>query len=746
MFRVDRNRDREFSIGEPPEAAETNKGDADNFDAGIVGAEAHVKETIGDLLVLLGDVAQTRLGGGGVRPTIAVAGAAVNQVDYVAALTLTVTTADVTADATRGNSDHTVCSRHLRAYVTRLAAATPPIAEAAITKEQLFTEAKRLLLQRKKLILNLLESAADIDAATANKNGRVINSENATVNGTSVDIAIKELDAILGKSSFAAVGADGNNQRIDFRNLINVLRFHTRAIDQKIDVNNNNYTTFIDTLAMTDDAGVGIFCLPNGANGPVAAAAAGGGGPNIPAALAAGLGVYGVALADILNQLKNSLKAIPTRAAFLKKFGADVPGSAAHQRFVGVDNVPVDGEVAVIPVDGNAPVPSVRSPAIPAINTSNAIIKNLQSLFPIASHRTLFGAPNGGIGVAAAAAGNAGLMALVNNADGQLRVIATLRRVFNNLPTVAANTNAHRFLGHIVWAPTNLRRVPEGFKWASAKEFMGVLGLTPVDKKGLANILNCNPDEVIMKISKNAEFNKALKELQDTSNTVQIETYLKNPLKVNEVHNMNLGTFNPQMLRFMNIIRKKRTPQTMANVGVPGSINIALPGMLPGFPPGMLGGAMAAPPTDFPIEMRGGGYNIGMMKGGYSGLIGPFRPITDESFISSSLDAAIQSLKDRITSGKGTLDSSTAQKIDALVEKLKTTETQVKNNRDNLIAMNNAISTGRFKPEDGHVYTAKEIATVAKTYNEVNKMRQSLENKLTRVVITLNGVTQNFTS
>jgi len=725
MFRVDRNRDREFSIGEPPEAAETNKGDADNFDAGIVGAEAHVKDTIGDLLVLLGDVAHTRLDVGGIRPTIAAAGAAANQVDYVAALTLTVPTADVTADVTRGASDHTVCSRHLRAYVTRLAAATPPIAEAAITKEQLFTEAKRLLLQRKKLILNLLESAADIDAATANKNGRVINSENATVNGTSVDIAIKELDAILGKSSFAAVGADGNNQRIDFRNLINVLRFHTRAIDQKIDVNNINYTTFIDALTLNGAANTGLFRNIDDT------AVAGAGGVIGPVA----------GSAEMFTQLKNSLKAIPTRAAFLKTFGADVPGSAAHQRFVGVDNVAVDGAIAVIPVDADAPVPSVRSPAIPLTTTNHEIIKNLRKLFPIEAHRNIFGNVNGDVGGAAPAV--AALVGVNDNA-GQSNVIATLRKLFNNLPTVAANTNAHRFLGHIVWAPTNLRRVPEGFKWASAKEFMGVLGLTPVDKKGLANILNCNPDEVIMKISKNAEFNKALKELQDTSNTVQIETYLKNDLKVNEVHNMNLGTFNPQMLRFMNIIRKKRTPQTMANVGVPGSINIALPG-LPGFP-GLLGGAMAAPPTDFPIEMRGGGYNIGIMKGGYSGLIGPFRPITDESFISSSLDAAIQSLKDRITSGKGTLDSSTAQKIDGLVQELKKTETQVKNNRDNLIAMNNAISTGRFKPEDGHVYTAKEIATVAKTYNEVNKMRQSLENKLTRVVITLNGVTQNFTS
>jgi len=272
---------------------------------------------------------------------------------------------------------------------------------------------------------------------------------------------------------------------------------------------------------------------------------------------------------------------------------------------------------------------------------------------------------------------------------------------------------------------------------------LGVLALTDADKKGLAAILSCSSEEVIPKISRSPVFIKALKDLQDYTTTVQLKKF-KNDLAINKFQNMNLGSLNPQMLRFMNIIRRKATPQTMANVGVPGSISIAIPGMLPGFPPGMLGGAMVAPPTDFPIEMRGGGYNIGMMKGGYSGLIGPFRPITDESFISSSLDAAIQSLKDRITSGKGSLSADTTQKIDGLVQELKKTETQVKNNRDNLIAMNNAISSGRFVVDPSKPYSAKDIATVAKTYNEVNKMRQSLENKLTRVMITLNGVTQSF--
>ena len=758
MFSV-RNRDREFSIGEPPELADNNVGDVQNFNP---KEAAHVKQTIGDLIVLLNDVGVTELNGGAVPLIVDTVANAEAARDLVHNATDANTAQNAAGGAGAGRAaPSTVYSKFIqvieaeRARLAGLPGAAPG-ANPAFTPITLFDKLKSLLSERKKLILNLIDAAVDIDGATASKNGKVINDENKTTNGFNAELAENELNNLLRKTGFAPVAGDpapavmganvavlppppADNAPLRCFNLINILRFHYRDADQKVETTGTNNLAISRLQLLGNGFAVPAALVPlgiqqtdfifNGNRSDVYVLAAQQAVAVDPAAAPGGAFAGAGDVAIALEQLRTSLLAIPNKAAFLKTFGASIPGSLTYNLLT--------SQVVIAPAVDIAAVPNPAQTIVR--NTHHSIIDKLQNFFNATpAAKSLFGLANG----------VASPDATVNGVDvasvtGQAAVINTLRRIYQSLPTAAANTPAHRLLAHIVWAPTNIKRVPEGFRWASAKEFLGVLALTDADKKGLAAILSCSSEEVIPKISRSPVFIKALKDLQDYTTTVQLKKF-KNDLAINTFQNMNLGSLNPQMLRFMNIIRRKATPQTMANVGVPGSISIAIPGMLPGFPPGMLGGAMVAPPTDFPIEMRGGGYNIGMMKGGYSGLIGPFRPITDESFISSSLDAAIQSLKDRITSGKGSLSADTTQKIDGLVESLKKTETQVKNNRDNLIAMNNAISTGRFKPEDGHVYTAKEIATVAKTYNEVNKMRQSLENKLTRVMITLNGVTQSF--
>ena len=60
--------------------------------------------------------------------------------------------------------------------------------------------------------------------------------------------------------------------------------------------------------------------------------------------------------------------------------------------------------------------------------------------------------------------------------------------------------------------------------------------------------------------------------------------------------------------------------------------------------------------------------------------------------------------------------------------------------------MNNAISSGKYTPDSKTPINPQEIANIAKVYNSSNEMRQSLENKLTRVLISLGGVTREYTN
>ena len=173
-----------------------------------------------------------------------------------------------------------------------------------------------------------------------------------------------------------------------------------------------------------------------------------------------------------------------------------------------------------------------------------------------------------------------------------------------------------------------------------------------------------------------------------------------------------------------------------ANTGFPflngpmGQLNIAFQ---------QRGGGLRQPiALDHPIEMRGGGYDIASMKGGY--LIGPFRPITDESFISESMSMALTTLRDKINK-TGSLSPGSEAAINQLVTDLKKKEKDVKTTRDNLISLNNAIANGEFTP--GANVTQQQIEEEAEKYNRANKERQSLENKGVRVIVTLNGFVVN---
>ena len=719
---------------------------------------------------------------------------------------------------------------------------------AVDNNKKIFAKAKEILSSKRRLIESLLDAAAQIDVASATKNGVEINDDN-TVGNHSVISATQELKNVFVRDSF-------NGALVPFANLRNVLEHHVAA---QIPANTGYTITAINNIEdrargvlryirnTGNDAGVlrieevrdaldrlliAADAVQLGWEGPLLAAGGGGGaiagrmgvlcgqldaailasappadigGVGVPdlaelvrlhnelagvvvaaeaAGIAAGAGipaandydarittsrnyignlqinaalaaaapnpVANLAADNIVSQLKN----LNNRTSFLKYFQTKYRGELVREFFegdVGAVNamaLPVNTEPAnagqvtahitlrlmkmvsnpvgreiIVPAGGDRGVAVGVRPAIPAA--------------PVVAPPAI---PLALAGVGAIAAINSITLAQQNE------IVNAIRTVYKSLPSVSANTSAHKFIAQIVFAPLNIKRLPEGWKPRNSSDYIASLLLTDAEKEAMAAVLECKAAEVLNLLANLAQLKKSLKQYVGDPLPLILNT---NKLEVNSFGNLSLSTLNPAMLRLENLVRRQRSKLTVATPGNGSFLPdfMGFPGMAsaPGIAIDFRGGAMVSPPTDHPIEMRGGGYDIAIQKGGF-GLIGPFRPIADESFISSSLETAIATLRSRVRESGSSISADTDQRIEALVQKLKDTETQVKNNRDNLISVNNAIATGRFTPKDGVTYSAKDIATIAKTYNEVNKVRQSLENKLTRVLITLNGITYNLVS
>ena len=218
------------------------------------------------------------------------------------------------------------------------------------------------------------------------------------------------------------------------------------------------------------------------------------------------------------------------------------------------------------------------------------------------------------------------------------------------------------------------------------------------------------------------------------------------PLIVNHA-GLHLLLANPMIAKVVMEQRKKQAAAGLVRaVAVPSGI-FGLPASS-GIHISLSGGAMTDSMTELdnnvPIEMRGAGYALAAMRGGAIGgnmIIGNqgttmWRPIDDNSFISHSLELAIDNLKSQLGSA-ATLDATTESTIRNTITELKAKEGEVKKYRDQITAYNSALAIGTAKAS-GDI-NIDMIKNTAEAYNNAMKSRQKIEGKLLRVVVALGG-------
>jgi hypothetical protein len=229
------------------------------------------------------------------------------------------------------------------------------------------------------------------------------------------------------------------------------------------------------------------------------------------------------------------------------------------------------------------------------------------------------------------------------------------------------------------------------------------------------------------------------------------------PTSIDELRNpvtgLNLLLANPVVAAVVMQKRKRDFEMARARVLPAASGFSGFPGM-GGLNPSVMvqiqrGGGYEGG-ENLPVEMRGGGRLLAAMKGGnfFLGTMGSptsWRPITDSSFISVSLEAAYQNLKANLKASKGAdLAPDTQDKVRKLIKDLKDAEEAVKGKRDELNKFNTILSTQNLKDIKTSV-TEAEITDMVKLYNDSMSRRQSLENKMWRVIVALGNQMQTIT-
>jgi len=230
-------------------------------------------------------------------------------------------------------------------------------------------------------------------------------------------------------------------------------------------------------------------------------------------------------------------------------------------------------------------------------------------------------------------------------------------------------------------------------------------------------------------------------------------------IAVNPYNGLNLLLSNPNVARVVMDQRKKQTALAAARVIPSGGLfGLPLPFMhqpsvsvlFKGGANGVDGFDTSSLNPEMPIEMKGFGYEVAHMRGGFGfpmmlGTVGSptqWRPISDDSFISLSLRQALDSLNDTLKTKNASLDNATKTNVDTLVLQLEAAEKAVKDARDDLNTFNNAIATGSANVQNKKNIDTATLGRTVDAYNNAMKNRQKLENKLFRVVIALGGKVQ----
>lgn len=281
----------------------------------------------------------------------------------------------------------------------------------------------------------------------------------------------------------------------------------------------------------------------------------------------------------------------------------------------------------------------------------------------------------------------------------------------------------------------------------SLTQFLSHFNLDDNGKEALARAFNdssINKDNVVPKLLKSVHANKHF----PAPGSAQALPY-RNP-DVNPINGLSLMLVNPDMARAILSERKKKHQMMVARPAVRGALlggpfGVMGPGVTLRISGGnpedktFRGGAMNPPNFNYPIEMRGAGYDMGMSGGNV--LLGPWRQPSDDFFIAEQLETAISKLKASLKANSKTLDTTTEASITNLITLLKDAENNVKAKRDELNLATSAINSGSMMPmsDASGAVNQTNITDLAGQYNDAMANRQKLENKLFRVVIALNN-------
>ena len=278
----------------------------------------------------------------------------------------------------------------------------------------------------------------------------------------------------------------------------------------------------------------------------------------------------------------------------------------------------------------------------------------------------------------------------------------------------------------------------------SLTQFLSHFNLDTAGKQVLANEFkdaSVTEDNVVSKLLKSVHANKHFP--APGSGPAFLPRRAPN---VNPVNGLSLLLVNPDIARAIMAERKKKSQMIAARPAVRGALLGGPFGVMgPGVTVRISGGAMESLSSDYPIEMRGAGYDIGMSGG--QALLGPWRQPGDDFFIAEQLEDAVSKLKSSLTANNKTLESNTEGQITALITALKDAEQKVKDKRDELNLATTAINSGSMMPKGKKNSAGQEtneidqtgITALADQYNQANAHRQKLENKLFRVIIALNN-------
>lgn len=203
------------------------------------------------------------------------------------------------------------------------------------------------------------------------------------------------------------------------------------------------------------------------------------------------------------------------------------------------------------------------------------------------------------------------------------------------------------------------------------------------------------------------------------------EPYVERPLEVNPNTGFSLALANPLVAQIINDERARKAKLMLIR-------NINVPAMPPygglfgnsGISILMRGGAAAAsamqPPSfKYPIEMRGGGYDIAMSGGNHF----PFWQAPNNTyFISTQLKSALNTVRAALKSQNLELSKENDVEVEKLLTELKKAEEAVITERNKYNSLVNGIRSGEVKLKDE---TGTKVISKDKDGNDVERYDES---------------------